>query len=397
MQQIISRQIKRRIADILDVRLEAASEGFYVIGITASARGEKGISNNRTDDDDLRVEIDGRPFPQLSNPHRLFDSPGSFSGGQLHGKSKTVFFCIFLPGGAHVLRLIPDHSPYIEEIIVWYVDATVKELEFSPDIKSPESDRQPWQTYVLCDMPLLELDLSITCAKRWRDSDDVKLTINGRTIRNFENKKSSLWFWLGRLLRGKRQQQTFTINRGRETQYIELWSDRQPTLNNIRFNFGKTIRRIPTVWDPVWTGSFKDDTEQMILTRALFGEARGTWLSDQVRIGVAWTIRHRVEDERSRWGKTYHDVITQTSQYSAFNTDEPNRPYVENPLWKNTSADKKMWPRCYEIAGNIIAGSIPDPTNGANHYHDTNQGITPWWATNENLTVEISPIRFFKL
>ncbi len=65
MQQIINRQIKRRITGILDVRFEAASEGLYVIGITVSARGEKGISNNGSDDDDLRVEINTIRFFRL--------------------------------------------------------------------------------------------------------------------------------------------------------------------------------------------------------------------------------------------------------------------------------------------------------------------------------------------
>lgn len=130
--------------------------------------------------------------------------------------------------------------------------------------------------------------------------------------------------------------------------------------------------RVPTVDDPKWTGDFNDDTEQMILARVIFGEARSELSTDMLRYAVGWVVRNRVESDVTWWGTTYQDVITHESQFSAFNTNQENRSnrsFVENPLYTGSLADKRAWEKSYEIAGNILNGNVSDPTNGANHYY----------------------------
>ncbi|MBI3443722.1 hypothetical protein HY008_03550 [Candidatus Woesebacteria bacterium] len=76
-------------------------------------------------------------------------------------------------------------------------------------------------------------------------------------------------------------------------------------LENIVFNFGKELPipgGIPTVDNPKWTGSFYDDTEVMLLSRAIYGEAGGE--PKEAKVAVGWAIRNRVEDSRNRWGIT---------------------------------------------------------------------------------------------
>jgi hypothetical protein len=154
----------------------------------------------------------------------------------------------------------------------------------------------------------------------------------------------------------------------------------------------------PTVDNPKWTGNFRDDTERMILARAIFGEARGE--SDEGRIAVGWVIRNRVEDENSRkrwrWGAGYHGVILQRGQFSAFNPRDRNRPFVEDPLRTDNELDRIAWRRCYEIAGQILNNTLNDPTNGATHFFSPksqregfgpydipetgNKSLIPFWA-----------------
>ena len=73
-----------------------------------------------------------------------------------------------------------------------------------------------------------------------------------------------------------------------------------------------SYQRIPTVNDPEvnyhqdGTPNFNDDLEQMILARAIFGEARGE--SKKGKIGVGWGIRNRANNP-GWWGNSYHTVI----------------------------------------------------------------------------------------
>lgn len=155
-------------------------------------------------------------------------------------------------------------------------------------------------------------------------------------------------------------------------------------------------KKVPTVEHPEWTGDFQDDTEHMLLARAIFGEARSTKLSDSARIAIGWSIRNRVDDPKGRYGGTYHAVILKPKQYGAFNSKDPNRPYVENPLRSGSKADVHAWEICYKIAGDVINESVPDPTHGSNHYFDDSIQA-PSWAKEKNFKVKIGPFFFYAL
>lgn len=151
-------------------------------------------------------------------------------------------------------------------------------------------------------------------------------------------------------------------------------------------------KRIPTVDDPRWTGDFSDESDPMILSRAIFGEGRS--LPEQGRIAIGWVVRNRIG--YSQWGMTYHDVILRPRHFSAFNKTDRNRKLVEDP--SSDLTQRYAWHQCYELAVAIIGGNIPDPTNGANHYYSTFIK-PPSWARSKGavLTLRIENTLFYRL
>jgi len=160
------------------------------------------------------------------------------------------------------------------------------------------------------------------------------------------------------------------------------------------------IKRIPTVDNPEWTGDFNDDTKQMILARAIFGEAREGTMSDRARIAVGWSVRNRVEfPNPNRYGGTYHKVILNPSQYSSFSEggdNNGNYEMVKNPYFSENAIEIKAWENCYKIAGDILNNKVSDPTGGADHFFDDSISL-PSWAKPEYFLIKIDKFLFYDL
>ena len=171
-----------------------------------------------------------------------------------------------------------------------------------------------------------------------------------------------------------------------------------PRLHSLTFNFGvtpPTPEGTPTVDKPAWTKDFYDDTEKLLLARTIYGEAGGE--SYKAKIAVGWAIRNRVEDSSQRWGKTYHDVILQPSQYEPFN--DPNKDVfkkITNPPLDNT-LEKQAWLDSYKAAELVFLGKEADPTKGANHFYVPSDQPKPDWIVEEKRTVQIGATHFYKL
>ena len=398
MKSIFREKFNRKITKEFSQELDIMDEGLHLIQISASCRSEKQIGKYQTDDDDLKVEIDGRKFPKLDNPTRYLDSPASFSGGKLHNLKKTVFFFIYFSKGKHGLTLIPDKEPRLQELSIKFVGDKVSNIDLDINNQAEDGDRRPWITFSLVDLPLKQIQTEIKTQRRFIDSDDVKLIIDGKTKRNLRNLFRKLWFWLGSYLIGEVQSEKFDVDLKQGLHYIEFHADRMPTLYKLRFDFGEETKRISTVYDPEWTKDpeFKDDSEQMILARAIFGEARGA--SRRAKTAVAWSIKNRIPDKR--WGDTYHDVILEPKQYSAFNIDNPNYLFVTNPFREDSLIDRESWKECYGVAGQVINDGVADPTDGANHYYSEHEGREPpVWTKSEGaqFKIKIDNILFYDL
>jgi spore germination cell wall hydrolase CwlJ-like protein len=119
------------------------------------------------------------------------------------------------------------------------------------------------------------------------------------------------------------------------------------------------------------TASEKD---RDILARTLWGEARGEGLAGQ--IAVAWTIRNRVNDGKAKswWGEGYAGVCLKPYQFSCWNKNDPNYPYLSGakpiPL--------KQFAQAQRAADLVISGQEPDITRGdplLRHHHAEGAGL----------------------
>ena len=131
-----------------------------------------------------------------------------------------------------------------------------------------------------------------------------------------------------------------------------------------------------------------------VLTRTIWGEARGEGPLGKKAVG--WTIRNRVEMDLHNdgkpdwWGEGYRGVCTCKWQYSSWNANDPNSPYLRG--------DKPIPPAeylaCQDAARMVLEGD-PDPTDGATHYYATSIK-EPAWAKVAHITCIIGHHKFYK-
>lgn len=133
-----------------------------------------------------------------------------------------------------------------------------------------------------------------------------------------------------------------------------------------------------------------------LLARTIWGEARGEGIAGQVAVG--WTIRNRVEMDLGRdgkpdwWGEGYEGVCRAPWQFSCWNKNDPNYPYLSGA--RDIPNSQYMLAR--EAAVAVIEGRQPDPTGGATHYYATTMPKAPKWASRAARTCKIGRHIFFK-
>jgi N-acetylmuramoyl-L-alanine amidase len=385
MNQIQKTKLNLKIKNDFNYTFEITEDGVCIIEIIASAKSWwQNLKEFKSffQDDDLAVKIDGIEFSKLNKKRGLFDGEAAWNGNNLRGLSKTNIFVVNLDKGVHNLEFLFDEEPTLESIAI--VKHNEAEINYIPEENNPAQDgnRRQWMTIIPVNVAIKNLSVIASAGKNIgsNDDDDIKLIIDSTIQTNETEKSHKNWFWCGKILNKAEKEFSRALNLERGLHYIELWADKSPFLKTIRLELGDSAeqgKRTPTVDDPEHIGNFNDDTEQLILARAIFGEARG--LSEEGKLAVGWTIKNRVLD--SRWGNTYKEVILEPHQYSAFNEQDPNWAYVKNPLIKETQ--KKSWYECYKIAGKIIKNKIGDPTDGANHYF-SDYIAPPYWAKSDN-------------
>lgn len=90
------------------------------------------------------------------------------------------------------------------------------------------------------------------------------------------------------------------------------------------------------------------------LSNTMYAEARGEGTEGQ--IAVAWVVRNRVDSPVTWWGTDYQSVLQMPYQFHSSDVTTPE---------------------LCAIAEGVIAGDIPDNTNGATHFH--NRTVQPHW------------------
>lgn len=134
------------------------------------------------------------------------------------------------------------------------------------------------------------------------------------------------------------------------------------------------------------------EKDRDVLARTLWGEARGETLAGMV--AVAWTIRNRVNDGKAKswWGERYAGVCLKPYQFSCWNKNDPNFPFLSGakPIPVAEMAKAVM------VATAVMDGAYPDPTGGATHYYATTMPKAPAWAAEAKQTLKLGHHVFFK-
>lgn len=132
-------------------------------------------------------------------------------------------------------------------------------------------------------------------------------------------------------------------------------------------------------------------TELQTATLTAYGEARG-----EISLGIAgvlWVIRRRAEKPRW-WGRTVNEVCLKLSQFSCWLLADPNREALEE-MTKVQATD--VYKRILALACGVFGGTVPDPTNGADHYCVTTDAPKIKWARYEKPLQIIGHHSFYKL
>ena len=397
MRLVLSDKTKRVIKGQQEIHF-ASFSSFHLIKLTVRAKDLKQLEPGNSDDEDLTFTLDGRKFPKLNTKNNVSNSPAAFSGGSLHGLAKTVYLLSFLRGREHNLVLItdqPSSTATFESLDIFTLSLS-ETLSLDNIQQAEDGDRRPWLTFALVDLPLKNFLVRLSLEKRFVDSDDVKVIIDGRTALNHRNTWRKLWYFVAASLGGSFQANSFTTNLPPNLHYLELFADRMPTLKGVVFNFGISPAEpltIPTVDNPKWADDLYIDSEVMLLARVIYGEAGGE--SSEEKVAVGWTVRNRVEDGLNRWGRTYHDVLLAEYQYdSLWNKNTYDK--VRNPASSNDPKELDAWKESYNVALIIVQGEVADPTAGANHFYSATIG-RPNWADEQKKTIEFGITRFYKL
>lgn len=348
--------------------------GVYAISITARCQGRWFLGLRK--EQNLRLEINGRQFREIppEKNTQLFKIPPAWNGTDLKGLSKTITYILPLNVEDYTFTFFADPEAIIEKFEHKAL-SDLNNIVFDLESRAEDGDKRPWYIFALIDLPLLALKASVSTQWHYFDGDDVKLIVDNNIKPNLESKKYHDWLWSAIpsfFSKLKREEKVFTENLSEGTHYIEFWADKTPTLHKVSFNLGDfKPKRIPTALDPKWTGDLNDDTDQMILARLIFGEARNQ--SKEAMIAVAWAVKNRLLEKRKYFGFSYHEIIQKNNgkyyQFSSFIPDDPNFKLLINPLAENREKTTQSWFQAYEVSTSVIGGLFTDPIDGSTYFH----------------------------
>ena len=369
MKFIKNEKINKKITKPFSFDFFLEEDSLCLIEIIASAKSWwQNFKSSRAffKDDDIFLFLDNQELTTSLNTKK--DACAAWNGNELKGLEKTILIAANLKTGSHIINLQPDRSPFIKAITVSEVEEIDKIVYIPIDNNPPQkSEGRPWLSYIILDLFITKLTIAAKTNKNHTDDDDIKLLINGKIQKNENSKSHRDWYWCGKMLKGKEKIFSQDINAQIAQYKLDLYSDETPRLLKIEIGIKQPeAKRIPTVDDPLWTGDFRDDTEEMLLARLIFGEVNNE--PREAKIWVAWSVINRTK-ANSWWPNTIKEVILQEGQYDPIKPKSSIYKKIINPLNYDGVgvADKKSWHECYEIARDVISGKIKNPAT-ATHF-----------------------------
>jgi N-acetylmuramoyl-L-alanine amidase len=126
-----------------------------------------------------------------------------------------------------------------------------------------------------------------------------------------------------------------------------------------------------------------------IWARTVLMEASGE--GEEGMRAVAHAINNRFKAGKWFSGKTVSETCLFPSQFSCWNTSDPNRRRMA-ALPDNDST----LVLCRSLVHDVAAGLSADPTDGATHYYSTSMVLAPEWAKTGTMTKQIGRHKFYK-
>lgn len=163
---------------------------LYLITVAARVKSKK-QDPNLINHESLSLQLDGHQYGP------------TFQGNKLKNLTQTVYILTHLQGQNHTLMLTTDakqRTATVKRVHVYSIHPD-EELTLARDDTAEDGDRRPWVTIILDNLPLLSFTPTVTYSRRKRDSDDLKVKIDGKEQWNLlQSIKHFLWRFAGSLL-----------------------------------------------------------------------------------------------------------------------------------------------------------------------------------------------------
>lgn len=234
-----------------ETKFKISEEGLYTIKIVASAKNAK--QNNSTDDDDLRIALDGFNFGKYEiHDEKIswkgFGTSASWDGASLKGGTKRIYFFIELDKGEHKIQFFADETPQIESVEVFKIENNDFKLNNLNPPENIESKQKgiPWLSFVFVGTHakniLLDVDTKSAKEKNKTDGDNLKVIVNGKILQNEKASSSRKYknFYFSGDIKSTGILSINDENLSNPLAFensIELWYDQEPVINSIQIGF----------------------------------------------------------------------------------------------------------------------------------------------------------------
>ena len=126
-----------------------------------------------------------------------------------------------------------------------------------------------------------------------------------------------------------------------------------------------------------------------VLARTIWGEARGDGRPGMEAVALVILNRAR---HPGWWGDEPASVCLDPYQFSCWLPDDPN---AKKLIFVGLS--DPAFATALTIAHSALAGTLADPTGGADSYYDRSMHTPPAWAATAHFCCEIGSQRFYKV
>ncbi len=249
-----------------ETKFQIPENGLYAIKIEASAASAK--QNNSTDDDDLKIALDGFDFGKYEQHQEKiswkgFGTSASWNGASLKGGTKIIYYFVPLEKGEHILQFFADNTPTLKGVEVFEIKENnfeLKNLKPEEDIKN-KSKGIPWLSFVFLGSQTKSFILGVNTksakTKGSTDGDNLKVVVNGKIQMNEQTQTSNKYknfYFSGDL----KEFDILTITNENISNpiafenAIELWYDEEPeifSLNILFFDNQKFLESIKSMVD----------------------------------------------------------------------------------------------------------------------------------------------------